>query len=87
MKAITTRYIGPASTLGSRVIALDGDRNRIIIYWDSSVDPLGNHKRAASALCKKMGWHGVLQSGTLLKASTVIGMVWVWVRDSKQITV
>lgn len=63
MKAIRTRYFGPTNVRGSRIIADDGDRNRITVSYDhSSSNP---HREAALALCAKMGWKGDLIEGGL----------------------
>lgn len=57
MKAIRTRYLGATEKLPARLVADDGDGNRIVVPADDGkygqVDP---HARAAFALCTKMGW-------------------------------
>jgi hypothetical protein len=72
MKAIETKYIGPSCVRGSRIKAFDGD-NSITLSYDNGLNNEDNHKEAAIALCKKLGWHGSLQGGHTKK-----GMVWVW---------
>lgn len=62
-KAIRTKYHGPTNTRGSRVTATDGDRNWITIEWDHSLTSDQNHRAAAVALCKKLGWTGTLAQG------------------------
>ena len=82
MKAITTRRLNPTDTKGTRVVADDGDGNRIILFWDTAGNDYHNHVRAIKHLCRKMNWAGTLQGANLLRAGRTIGMVWVWV--SKQ---
>ncbi len=63
MKAIRTRYVGPSNVRGSRIIADDGERNRITVSYDhGSNNP---HREAALALCRKMKWSGDLIEGGL----------------------
>ena len=63
MKAILTRFICPTDTRGSRYSAFDLDRNRVVVEADHALDSGENHRRAAEALCAKMGWKGKLASG------------------------
>ncbi len=75
-KAIETRYLGPTNHRGSRILATDMDHNRIYFsecggYDDMSIEE--RHQAAAYALCKKMGWKGVLKGGGTKK-----GYVWVF---------
>lgn len=65
MKAIRTRYKGPTNFKGSRIIASDGDGNRITIPYDSSLDSGEAHRKGAEALCAKMCWEGEMVSGSL----------------------
>lgn len=65
MKAITTKYFGPGNVRGSKIIASDGDHNRIQLSWDDSKDSDENHKAAAQALCRKLNWKGRLSMGWL----------------------
>lgn len=70
MKAIRTRYLGPSNVKGSRCKASDEDGNQITIGWDNSLNSKGNHRKAAEALCRKMGWsldHSELIQGSLGK--------------------
>ena len=87
MKAIVTRYIGPTNTKHSRVVADDGDGNRLVIPWDTSMGECQNFKSVAIALCYKMGWFGTLQPGDLVKAGRSVGKVWVWVQKDRQILI
>ena len=73
MKAITTTYHGPTNTRGSRITATDTDRNRVSIPYPHELNSDEAHAKAALALCAKMGWHGVLQRGSVKR-----GYVFVW---------
>jgi hypothetical protein len=65
MKAITTKYHGPTDTRGSRITATDSDGNRVTVPFDHSLPHDGVHRKAADALCLKMGWKGsLIQGGT-----------------------
>ena len=62
-KAIVTRHLPATMRLPGRVKASDSDGNATTISWDSSLNTLPNHQRAAAALCEKMGWRGHYVSG------------------------
>jgi len=87
MKTIKTKYLGPSNTKGSRIVADDGDGNRMIRHYRSELNSDKNHAVAAKALCEKMGWGGTLQGGDLLKAGRTVGMVWTWLDKREQIRV
>lgn len=80
MKAIKTTYHGPTNTKGTRIIASDGDGNQITISRDCAREIVEDHRRAAEALCDKMGWKGKLIGGSLASC-----MVWVFL-DPADIT-
>lgn len=63
MKAIRTKYVGPTNTKGARIIADDGDGNKITISYPYEKSGEACHRKAAEALCAKMGWQGYLHSG------------------------
>jgi hypothetical protein len=65
MKAIKTSYRGPTNSRGSRIIASDGDGNKITIHYDHSLNIDELHRKAARALCDKMKWKGQLVMGWL----------------------
>lgn len=73
-KAVVTKYHGPSNVRGSRYSATDGDGNRVIVGALDNLNSEDNHKRAALALCEKMGWDGTLVGGYLHKNSCVF--VW-----------
>lgn len=69
MKAITTKFLPCTNNRGSRIKADDGDGNTITISNDASLSWSNgeNHAKAAVALCRKMGWKGVLIRGCTAK--------------------
>lgn len=75
MKAITTKYHGPTDRRGARISASDEDGNRVSIPYPSENTTEDCHKRAALALCKKIGWDG----GESLIGGGVKGGGYVWV--------
>jgi hypothetical protein len=58
MKAISTKFLGPTNTKGSRIKAFDGDGNSVTISKDYGLDTYDSHKKAALKLCNKMRWKG-----------------------------
>lgn len=74
MKAIQTEYFGPGNVRGARYVARDGDGNRVTLSsGGGTVTDTEMHAKACIALCRKMGWRGVLVKGWLKRG------VWVWV--------
>lgn len=71
MKSISTTYHGPTNRRGSRIIADDGDGNRVIKGYDHALNVDGNHAAACRALVEKMGWKGRLVGGWAKR-----GMAW-----------
>jgi hypothetical protein len=72
MRAITTKYMGPTNTRGSRVkvsdpgYALGGGRARsITVSWDDALDPRGNFAAAAREALAKWEWDGTWIAGSL----------------------
>jgi len=65
MKAIVTKYHGPTNYKGSRITASDEDNNRITISYPYELSGEECHRKAAQALCDKMGWTGTLVGGSL----------------------
>ena len=65
MKAITTKYHGPSNVRGSRVSASDLDGNRVTISYPYELSGEDVHRKAADALCAKMGWTGALAGGAV----------------------
>jgi len=67
---ISTKYVGPTNTRGSRVKAVTGDNNHatgkpdtITVPWDNARNSLDNHKAAAKALAERLNWDGEWQGG------------------------
>lgn len=71
MKAISTRYVGPTNTRGARIVADDGDGNRVSVSFDYGAP--NPHIVAAYALAEKMKLVGLLIEGF-----TKTGRVYVW---------
>ncbi len=65
MKAIVTKYHGATDTRGSRITASDEDGNRTTIPYPHELSGQAVHRKAADALCAKMGWPGKLAGGSL----------------------
>ncbi len=63
MKAISTKYIGPTNTRGSRIKAFDCDNNAVTIPYPYELSGEDVHRKAAEALRDKMGWTGELIGG------------------------
>jgi hypothetical protein len=64
MKAISTKYKGPTNSRGARIIADDGDGNKVTIPYPYELDTADAHQEAAEKLKKKMGWNGKLACGS-----------------------
>jgi hypothetical protein len=75
MQTISTKYVGPSNTKGSRIIATTAwVHHRLTISYDSSLSSEDDaHAKAAQALRDKMGW-----SGEMIGGHTKDGMVWVF---------
>lgn len=54
-QAVTTKYLGPTDSRGSRVKAT-AQAGSVTISWDDALDGADNHAAAAAALAKKYGW-------------------------------
>jgi hypothetical protein len=63
MKAIITQFFGPGNVRGSRMVAHDGDGNRISLSIEPEWTIETAHDQAAIALCRKMKWAGPMMSG------------------------
>lgn len=68
MQAISTKYLGPTDTLGSRIKARTESGQTLTIPYPHELDPgllvsPARHAKAAIALALKMGWDGELVSG------------------------
>ena len=63
-QAITTKYIGPSNTRGSRIKAMAA-AGSITVHYDDSLSPQQAHAKAAEALANKFGWRGTWFQGGL----------------------
>lgn len=73
MKAIETRYLGPTNIRGARIAARDADNNRVTIPYPYDLSGEAVHRKAADALCQKLGW-----TGELIGGATKIGYCFVF---------
>lgn len=55
MQAIVTKYLGPTDHRGSRVVA-KCQAGKLTLGWDDALDSDDNHRAAAMALVKRLGW-------------------------------
>jgi hypothetical protein len=74
MKAISTKYLGPTDTKGSRIRAFANDVRGVTVPWNYELENEENHRAAAEALLAKMDWSGNLAGGWVKD-----GMVFVFV--------
>ena len=56
-QAITTKYLGPTNSRGSRVKATC-QAGSVTVSWDHALSSEQNHTAAAEALASKLGWIG-----------------------------
>ena len=71
MQAITTKFIAPTNTRGSRIKAT-AQAGSVTLNWDHALNPADNHKAAAMALVKKYKWfYGEWMSAELPDGSSV----------------
>jgi hypothetical protein len=77
MQSITTKYIGPTNTRGSRIKATTAGGSTLTIpYCHASGH--GSHAMAAIQLARKLGW-----TGTLVEGCTATGRVFVFETGEK----
>lgn len=62
-QAITTKYHGPTNTKGARISATTESGIRITIGYPYELSGEACHRKAAEALCAKMGWNRRLVAG------------------------
>ena len=73
MQTITTKYLGPTNTKGTRIKANHtGEEKSVTVSYNYALSNEGNHKEAAAALAKKLEWHGEYLGG-----HTKDGMIWL----------
>ena len=59
--AITTRYLGPTNSRGSRIKVTAGDKSMTVPY-DYALDAVPNHEAAACALAKSIHATAAIES-------------------------
>ena len=73
MQTITTKYLGPTDTQGTRIKAVHtGAATSITVPYNYALSDEGNHKEAASTLAQKLEWNGKYIGG-----HTKDGMIWL----------
>jgi hypothetical protein len=81
MRAITTKYLGPTDTRGSRVKVSDpgyasksdGTRARVVyVSWDDALDGAGNFAAAARVALQRWDWSGTWVGGSLDTADVFV---------------
>lgn len=75
-QAIETKWQGPTDRRGSRVLAR-ADAAKLTVQWDHALNVQDNHRAAAEALARKLGWHTPdtsMEGGAMRN-----GYVWVFV--------
>ena len=73
MQTITTKYLGPTDTQGTRIKAdHTGKEKSVTVPYNYALSNEGNHKEAAAALAKKLEWNGEYIGG-----HTKDGMIWL----------
>jgi hypothetical protein len=79
MQAIITKYVGPTTHRGARVIA-KCDAGKVFWSWDHALGVEENHDAAALMLMNKLGWQGPVNSGSLPRSMG--GYVFVFANGS-----
>lgn len=84
MQAITTKFIGPTNTRGSRVKATCQAKSRTT-HWNHAENTDENHTRAARLLAEELGWSGRWVGGGLPdgKGNAYVNAEWVRMCDQR----
>jgi hypothetical protein len=72
MQAIVTKYIGPTNYRGSRVKATTESGLSLTAGWRDDLNNEENHRLAAFALAKKLGWFGEWVGGGMTKGNVYV---------------
>jgi hypothetical protein len=72
MKVITTKYVGPTNTRGSKIIARAEGVASITVPYSYEGDTDNAHRRAAEKLAAKYNWGPVFKAGTLPDGATEV---------------
>jgi hypothetical protein len=84
MQTITTKYIGPRGTRGSRIIArASGGHGSVHLDIDNRFNLDYNQRQAVRELCRRRGWTGKLVPGSLDANTTV----WVFYHGEEVLTI
>ncbi len=93
MTAIETRFLGPTNFRGSRYKATASGSNmsgekpfQVTLEADDALDSSANHRAAATALIRKMGWTGA-HYATWYEGGTATGYVYVCAVDYAKVDV
>jgi len=83
MQAITTKYIGPSNTKGSRIKATC-DAGSITIPYPHELSGEEAHAQAAMALCRKLQWTAAegYKADWVCGRSSISGYTFVYVIES-----
>ena len=79
MVGITTKYVGPRESHGSRIIA-SSESQRVIVSYDPGLSSEQNHRRAAEELCRRKLRGG--NCNRLIAGGTKAGYVFVFAPSS-----
>lgn len=63
LQGIVTKFLGPTNSRGSRIKATSASGISVTIPTDYELTDEENHKKAAVALIKKLGWESQLKTG------------------------
>lgn len=75
-QAIETKYLGPTNHRGGRIKA-SAQAGSVTVSYDHALDTYDNHRMAAIALMKKVGWKGGLKGDGNARGN---GYVFVFVK-------
>jgi len=62
-QAIITKYFGATNHKPAKIKATSASGQSVTLPYRCQLDELANHRRAARALCAKLGWKGRLAHG------------------------
>ena len=69
---ISTKYVCPTNTRGSRVKATSSSGLSVTLQWADELDTDANHIAAAKVLAAKLGWRGQWAVGADNKGSVFV---------------
>ena len=80
MIAIETRYVGPTNFRGSRIVARVMESlptRKITLSYDDALGSSENHRVAAIALIRKLGWTSANGYGVWVEGASERGYIFV----------